>query len=76
MDLFVEEAEKVEGSPAADGAENEKLDTSSSHQGLTDCFSASFDTRSLFPQPTGDAYDPLNFSKARKWTCLGIVMAM
>ena len=84
MNLFNEESEKqheVEnlsgGGPIAlDVGENEKLETSSSHQGLTDCFSATFDTRSLFPQPTGDSYDPLNFSRGRKWCCLGIVMAM
>lgn len=29
-----------------------------------------------FPKPTNDALDPLNFSRGRKWVCLGMVMAM
>jgi Na+/melibiose symporter-like transporter len=30
----------------------------------------------LHPQPTTDPLDPLNFSKAQKFTCLSIVMAL
>lgn len=37
---------------------------------------AKVDGIELHPKPTSDPLDPLNFSRFRKWTCLGIVMWM
>lgn len=63
-------------SATASISEKPKPGSSSSSTSVPHGEVLSYGERELFPTPTTDALDPLNFARWQKWTCLAIVMAM
>lgn len=68
--MATNELEKEKVLPAYDAARDEV------RAGYVQEFAPAGEGIELYPKPTEDALDPLNWPKVQKWTSLGIVMWM